>query len=191
MKRLFLALPLPPEEIRRLDAFLTPYRSDPHFKDAKWVELQNFHVTTLFLGHVQDMMISEMRQILRGFFAQIHPFDLQFEGVFLFPGKFPKMIWARFHKSFPFTELNAELRKYLSPYTESHEDEKEQLPHLTLARLKNPVDSARFAFKPYKMPPLQVKECHLYESELTALTEGELQKNGPVYTLIENFPFAV
>ena len=48
------------------------------------------------------MMISEMRQILRGFFAQIHPFDLQFEGVFLFPGKFPKMILfmdkATYHK---------------------------------------------------------------------------------------------
>ena len=190
MKRLFLALPLPPEEIQRLDAFLTHYRSDSHFKDAKWALLQNFHITTLFLGNVQDMMIPEMRQILRGFFAQMPSFELQFEGVFLFPGKFPKMILARFHKSFPFTELNAELRKYLSPYYQN-EDKKEQLPHLTLARLKNPVDSARFAFKPYKMPPLQVKECHLYESELTALTEGELQKISPVYTLIENFPFAV
>ncbi len=183
MKRLFLALPLPAEEIERLDSYLTPYRSDPNFKDAKWAQLQNLHITTLFLGEVQGMMIPEMRQILRGFFAHIPPFELQFEGIFLFPGKLPKMVWARFYKNYSFTELNAELRKFLSPYIQEDEDEKESIPHLTLARLKTPIDSRRFAFKAYKMSPLQIKECHLYESDLTP--------EGPVYTLIENFPYAV
>ena len=182
MKRLFLAIPLPDEEIKRLDAYLVPYRSDPRFANAKWVEPQNFHLTLLFLGEVQEMMIPEMLQILRGFFAQIPAFELQFESLELFPGKSPTMIWARFHKSFPLTELKSELRKYLSPYVQEIEDEKESISHLTLARLKTPIDSRKFAFKPYQMPLLQINECHLYESELS--------EKGPTYTLIENLPFA-
>lgn len=194
MKRLFLAIPLQGDETQRLAAYLQPYKTEPILADAKWVEPKNFHITTLFLGAVPDSVLPEMLEILRGTCARIHPFELHYESILFFPFKFPKMIWARFHKSFEFTELAGELRRFLAPYMEESEEEKDPVPHLTLAKLKNPIDARKFGFKTYKMDVLRVTELHLYESQ--ANPKGLLSKNvatghtnisqdGAAYTLIE------
>ncbi len=182
MKRLFLAIPLPDEEIKRLAAYLEPYKSEPILADLKWVEPKNFHITTLFLGDIPDSVVPEMLEILRGTCARIHPFDFHYEGILFFPFKLPKMIWARFHKSFEFTELAKELRRFLAPYMEESEEEKDPVPHITLAKLRNPIDARKFAFKPYKMDALRVHELHLYESDVS--------QDGAAYTLIEKLPLS-
>lgn len=189
MKRLFLAIPIPKEEVNRLAAYADSYKKDTHFHDAKWVEPKNLHITALFMGDVQDAAIPEMIQLLRGILAKIPPFELHLESIILQPIQKPKMLWARFHRSFEFNELAAEIKKYLFPYLPDLEENaeghnsKKPIPHLTLARLKTPLDSGKYFLKPYKMPPLSVTECRLYES---TLIEG-----GPIYTLIETFPYAV
>lgn len=183
MKRLFLAIPIPPEEVKRLSVYMDGYKKDPHFRDAKWVEPQNLHITTLFLGDVQDMLVPEMTQLLRGFFARIPHFELHAESAELYPFRSPKNFWIRYHKSFEFMELTQELKKLLFTYLPDLEHEKEQIPHLTLARLKNSIDARKFPIKSYKAPPLLVQECRLYESTLTS--------QGPIYTVIESFSYAV
>lgn len=182
MKRLFLALPLQKEEFPRLDLYLESYKKDPHFQKAKWVEPENFHITLLFLGNVSELYLPELRQLVRGLSAKIAPFTLHFDQIQFFPRKFPHMIWASFHRSLEFEELTGELKKYLEVYIQNQE-KKEQIPHATLARLKAPLDPRKFSFRPYRMPDLLVKECQLFESTLTP--------DGPHYTLIETFPYAV
>lgn len=180
MRRLFFALPLPQETRFRLDAYLKLYRNDAHFRNAKWVEPQNWHITTLFMGDVSEFHIEELISLARGLFANLPAFTLYCKEVNFFPYAQPKMIWLRMQESLEFQELTQETQKYIQPFLKSQERKKE-IPHITLARLKTPLSSKRFSFKPCKLNALECRECHLYESIL--------HPSGPVYTLIERFPF--
>lgn len=181
MKRLFFALPIPKDTRIRLDDYLEQYRKEPYFRNAKWVEQKNWHITTLFLGDVAEFRMEEIQTLARGLFANLTAFTLYFKDVSLFPRAQPKMIWLQVQESLEFQELTLETQKFIQPFLKKEESKKE-IPHVTLARLKIPISSKGFSFKPCKLDALECKECHLYESILNP--------SGPVYTLIERFHFA-
>jgi 2'-5' RNA ligase len=181
MKRLFLGIPLPTETVSALATYLAPYRADQHLQDAKWTTPENHHFTVFFLGDIADSIVPEVQTILKGVVGHISPFTLDFEHVEFFSYKVPKMIWARFQRSLGFLELSQECRKFCQPYMAEPDDGKEPIPHVTLARLRQPVDPRKFSFKPLSLPPVEVTGMNLYESDLTP--------NGPVYTVLDHYDF--
>lgn len=178
MKRLFLAISLPDGMIDAFEETMAPYKKDQHLKDAKWVSRENYHVTVLFLGDIVEAHLAEMQTILRGIANRISPFSLYFEHIEFFSYKMPKMIWGRFQRSLAFLELHKESKKFMKPYMDE-DDDKEPIPHVTLARLRHPIDPKKFSFKPLHLPPLEVTQLQLYESELT--------ERGPIYTLLDSY----
>lgn len=183
MKRLFLALALPPEDIQKIINFTEVYKKDQHFKNAKWVDDKNFHITVLFLGGVMETELPVIENLLQGISARMRPFELHFEGLEFFPYKTPRMIWARYQKSLAFNELHEECQRYLLPYMEENKEErKEPIPHVTVARLRAPVNPKQFSFQALHLDPLKINAIEVYESEL--------RPEGPVYTLLKTFPFS-
>lgn len=170
-KRLFLAIPITDEMKKAFTRYLARYKKIP----ARWVEEQNYHVTTLFLGDTAGEQIPKIQATIKEKTASMEPFKLIFDSICFFPdSRHPHMIWAKFQKSDPFTKLVKELGEALGI-----EDEKESIPHVTLARLKHKVMKEKILFPPLPLTDLEVKECHLMASKLSALA--------PVYTLLERF----
>lgn len=183
MKRLFLALPIPNTMVEMLENHMQPYKHDQHLLNAKWVSRENFHITILFLGEVADLHLAEMQSILKATARHIIPFTLYFERVEFFSYKTPKMIWARFQRSLAFLELHKTCKDFMKPYMDTEEEGKEPIPHLTLARLRTPIDPKKFSFKSPALPPLEATELELYESTLTP--------RGPIYTLLNRYSYGL
>ncbi len=185
MKKLFLGIPVPDAHIGAIEGYSEIYKSDQHLKDAKWTTRENFHITVFFLGEVVDAHLPEMQSILKGLCARMTPFELYSERIEFFAHKMPKMIWARLQRSLAFLEINQECKKFMKPYLDMTltEEMNEPIPHITVARLRNPVDPKRFSFKPFALPPISVSELCLFESLLTP--------TGPSYTILERYPFGL
>ena len=183
MKRLFLGLPIPDAHIDAIESYTNIYKADQHLQEAKWTLRENYHSTIFFLGEVVDAHIPEMQSILRGVAARMTPFELFCERIEFFAHKTPKMIWVRLQRSLAFLEINQECKKFMKPYLDMTQEEEmnEPIPHITVARLRKPVDPKHFSFKPFSMPPLPVNELCLYESLLTP--------TGPSYTILDRYPF--
>ncbi len=167
MKRLFLAAALPDSHIDQIESYLQTYKTDQHLEGAKWTKRENFHITVLFLGEVVEAHLPEMKILLHGLAARMAPFTLHFEHIEFFSYKVPKVIWGRFQRSLEFLELHKECEKFLKPYVDLTEEEemKEPIPHVTLARLRKPVEPKKFSFQPFHLEPLEVTEFYLFESE--------------------------
>lgn len=181
MKRLFLGVSVPNKFINQIGAYVSTYKTDQHFKDAKWTKPEDAHISVFFLGELPSAHLSEITTIIRGVAGRMAPFTLHFERIEFFAHKMPKMIWARFQRNLGFLELNQEAKKFLKPYIEMTEEEelKEPIPHITIARLRTPVDPKKFSFKPFSMNSLEVTHLNLYESEENS--------SGRHYTILDTF----
>jgi RNA 2',3'-cyclic 3'-phosphodiesterase len=169
-KRLFLAIPLPEETKEALAKYMAHFS---HLK-ARFVKEENLHVTGLFIGNTFEDRIDTMKETIRKALVPVSSFTLEFEKICYFPEKYPHMIWARYGKSKQFDALLLALKEAVPT-----QEEKENIPHVTLARLKEGFRSDKVSLPVLLLPPLQVTECILMESKLSS--------SSPVYTPIENF----
>jgi 2'-5' RNA ligase len=185
MKRLFIAIPLEQNVIDKIADYINPYKELPLLKNAKWVNKNNYHITTLFLGDISDRQLPEIKSFIRGVCSHVPKFTLNLDRVTFFPPTDnPHMIWLKFRRSLQFEELSAELFKYLYEVDfnlKKDPDEKEPIPHLTLARLRDSFPIKQIKWSQLDLPPVTATSCHLYESTLTP--------SGPLYTLLEEYPF--
>jgi RNA 2',3'-cyclic 3'-phosphodiesterase len=170
-KRLFLAIPLPEETKEAYANYMAPFS---HLL-ARFVPKENLHITGLFIGDTFEDRISPLKEAISKALLHVSPFSLELEKVCYFPERFPHMIWGRYGKSKKFDALLLELKE-ISPAGE----EKENIPHVTLARLKQGFRPDKVHLPPLLLPPLLVKEC--------ALMESLLSSKSPVYTTLETFP---
>ncbi|MFA5792867.1 MAG: RNA 2',3'-cyclic phosphodiesterase [Candidatus Gracilibacteria bacterium] len=184
MKRLFLAIPIEKEIVEKIEAYTEQYKDMPIFKSAKWVDKKHYHLTVLFLGDVSDRLLPEMQNFIRGVCSQVPRFNIDLERITFFPPKEEsRMIWLRFKKSLQFEELSKELFKYLYEVDfKLKKDDNSPIPHLTLARLHDPVKPKAIRWSQLEIPTIKANVCHLYESTQTP--------DGAVYTLIEEYKFA-
>lgn len=155
-------------------------------KDVKWTKPENFHFTINFLGVTDINDLLKIADTLREIAGQAQEFDLEYkELAFAPPNKTkPTMIWAVFNSNDFFDELveniNEEMLKILSTYSSGR---KEQTPHITLARFKGAdVPKSIQLVKSKK----GLKSIHVSSIELM---ESELNSSGPIYTILESFPF--
>lgn len=183
MKRLFIALPIPESTTSEIETFLQPYKDHPKLKAAKWVEAKHMHVTALFLGEVSDPLLPEIIELTRGVCGRMQHFELIPTGVSCFPGKNrAKMVWYRYQNSLAFEEFVNELKKYLTPAVPAlAEEEKDPIPHVTLARLKETIDPKVISFQGKPWPQLVVNEAILFESVMSP--------EGSEYKILERFPY--
>lgn len=129
MPRLFTALEIP------RDATLSLSLLRGGLPGARWIDVENYHMTLRFIGDVEGHIADEIATALDR--VQRPAFSLSLSGVGAFGGKKPHSIWAGVAASPELIALQAEIER-ICQRLGLPKDQHKFTPHVTLARLKNP-----------------------------------------------------
>lgn len=176
MKKLFFALnatePL-------ATSFLPTYKklrinADKKDITIKWVPADNYHITVSFLGNRPPEQLSALEECLSIVCASHSPFDLKIEDVGAFASEHDaRVLWLGVQNKKILNILKNDLEEKLHEFNllQISSDEKEYVPHLTFARLKNPksVKDMLSPFKRKSFGKIHVNEVILYESKMQGL----------------------
>ena len=164
--RLFTAIDLPADVLLRLERLLAALRSEALIK---WSPLDNLHVTTKFIGEWPEKRLDELHAALAGVGPR-ETFSIELKDLGWFPNeRSPRVLWAGVNGGRPLQELARATEERLTQLGIPR-DERPFSPHLTLARIKNPVPLGRLKQRVRDMQPaalgtFQVSEFALYRSE--------------------------
>ena len=164
--RLFTAINLPDEMIWKLERLLSVLRPEALIK---WSPLDNLHITTKFIGEWPADRVPEIENILLELLPR-QPFSIELRELGWFPNeRSPRVLWAGVHASTDLTELAHATEQCLSRLGIPAEG-RPFAPHLTLARIKNPVPLNALRAKVQELQPaamgsFEVKEFHLFRSD--------------------------
>ena len=134
--RLFTGIDLPPEVLLRMERLMSALRPEAL---VNWSPLDNLHITTKFIGEWPEKRLDELREVLAAVPAR-NPFEIEIRDLGWFPHeRSPRVLWAGVHGGDPLKALAQELDEVLERKLGIKREERDFSPHLTLARIKNPV----------------------------------------------------
>ena len=176
--RTFIAIRLPPEIIELAGELQSRLKSGG--LKLRWVRLQSLHLTLKFLGDIPESAIADLNGAMQRASFGYGQLELTAQGMGVFPGiKRPRVLWIGVGGELEkLTRLVAELETELEQLGFA----KEKRPfrgHLTLARVKRPVDSrilleAMQDHGHYDPRPFPARQMILYQSDL--------RPQGAIYT---------
>lgn len=127
MPRLFTGLEIP-EELGRSLSFLRG-----GLPGAKWIDIENHHITLRFIGDVDERLADEIAEELSR--VKRRRFEVRIEGVMAFGGRQPHSLVAKVAPSAPLTELQGEHERICQRLGLAAEPRR-FTPHVTIARCK-------------------------------------------------------
>ena len=137
MPRLFTALEIP------RDAALSLSLLRGGLPGARWIDVENYHLTLRFIGDVEGHVADEVANAL----DRVHrpAFSLTLSGVGAFGQKKPHAVWAGVAPSPDLNALQAEVER-ICQRLGVPTDPRKFTPHVTLARLRNssPLEVAHY-----------------------------------------------
>lgn len=167
--RLFVGIRVPPFE-----SIVELLERLKKFEGLKTVEPENLHVNLKFLGEVAEKKIEEIKGVLAQV-ADFGPFEITLRGVGAFPNEnYIRVVWIGVESEdlVRLTKLVDEELKIVG-----FMEEKNYVPHLTLARVQRKIPELMELFdKKKSFGCTEVKEIELIESTLT--------RGGPIYNTI-------
>ena len=180
--RLFTGIGIPPSLQDNLARLIDVLRPSAHLK---WSAPYNLHLTTKFIGEWPPERLEELTAALRPLGSR-GPIEIALRGMGWFPNPHsPRVLFAAVHAGPELEQLARDTdsvcaRLGIEPET------KRFSPHLTLARVKNPVP----------LPPLRQALAALQTQEFGSFTAHKfslyLSKPGPagsIYTELAEVPF--
>jgi 2'-5' RNA ligase len=182
--RLFTGIDLPKEIKGNLEGLIEQLRPAARLK---WSVAENFHLTTKFIGEWPEDRLEEIVAALRGLGPRA-PIDIAIRGLGWFPNPHsPRVLWAGVDAPPALAELaratdEVVVQVGVPPETRSF------APHLTLARIRQPVGLAALRQAVAALPSddfgaFTADRFHLYQSEL--------RPSGSVYTKLAEFTFSL
>ncbi|MFB3737542.1 MAG: RNA 2',3'-cyclic phosphodiesterase [Candidatus Velamenicoccus archaeovorus] len=174
--RLFVAVDVPDEVRTLIGDALAPLRE--RYPRARWVPLQNQHVTLKFLGRTWPRLLDLVRRRVGSVAGRSAPFAARVEGMGAFPSaRRARVLWAGLDDpAGAMASLAAGLDEALA--SEFEPERRAFTPHLTVARFDPPV--AVEEVPELASAPFEVDRLVLYRSRL--------QRPAPVYEVLEAFP---
>ena len=128
MPRLFTALEIPREAAQSLSLLRGG------LPGARWIDVENYHLTLRFFGDVEGHVADEIANALDR--VRRPSFELALSGVGQFGGRKPHALWAGTQPSVELNALQAEIER-ICQRLGLPADPRKFTPHVTLARLKN------------------------------------------------------
>jgi len=169
MARLFVAIDIP--FAQREDLANLCYG----IQGAKWVKIDQLHLTLRFIGEVNDALFHGVADALDEIYSE--PFSLSLKGVGYFPPrKSPRVLWVGADGGEPLLVLQDSIEKALR--RAGLEPEKKKFrPHITIARFKERIsktDLGEFiaGHSLFKTSPFTIDAFSLYSS--TLLPQGAM-----------------
>lgn len=144
----------------------------------KKVDVQNMHITLKFLGEVEEEKAGVVKTALSG--VKVSPFKVRVAGVGVFPNEnYIKVVWAGI-ESGKLGELAGKVEESLAPMF--GKEGRGFSGHLTLARVHRKVDLRTF------LDAHRKEEFGEFEVGKFLLMKSVLQKGGPEYSVVAEFP---
>ncbi|HET6560686.1 MAG TPA: RNA 2',3'-cyclic phosphodiesterase [Marmoricola sp.] len=178
---------VPPEDVlEALEEFLEPRREAAPFR---WTTPAQWHLTLAFMAKVPDRSLDDLLERMTRAGRRRTPFTLRLSGAGTFPNPArAKVLYADVRGE---SESLEELRRLstgaraAANRAGAEADGGPFRPHLTLARMKHPVEATRWlrVLEGYASREFEVDELVLIESHL-----GEGPSNRPRYDEVARFP---
>ncbi len=184
--RCFIAVPLDNELRKNVKKIQKKFKILEN--SLKFVKSENLHITVKFLGNVNKTQIEQIKQNVRVALKNREPFQMEICGIGVFPSiNYVRVIWLGVENG------REELIKLMKNVDEKFERlgfkrEKNYVPHLTLARVKNVRVNEKEKLKKLIEELKNVRIGCMKVSTLV-LYRSELLPSGPVYTELFRWEF--
>ena len=172
--RTFLALELPQIVRNKLSVHAELISGYDKLKQIRWLPKENYHVTLVFLGNVEYVLIGSLQLKLIQNLSLIKAVTYRFSEITPFPfSGSPKIVAAMLEYSDELMQLQYNTAKCVRAFGISLERSR-FTPHVTLGRLKSHSRKS-IAFQPQ---PIFLEGV----SEKVVIFQSELAPKGAVYT---------
>ena len=156
---------------------------------AKWVKVDNIHLTVVFMGNVREDEIPAIGEGVQEVCGTFGPFDASLKGRDCFPDKRkPRVLWLGLDGDLERMSLFRDaLQKHLKAFGIKEEKRKFR-PHLTLARFRKPrridvkEDESLSKYEDLSSPVCMLGELILFKSDL--------KPSGAEYTKLQVWPLS-
>lgn len=170
-KRIFIGFDISDDVRAAVAGYLNGLRRDFLHCPASWTRPEKLHFTLRFLGDVEAANVGRLCGVVEDMAARCPTFNLQISGNGVFPSPYkPRVLWlgarggvgtVAWIKSLLDDELNS---------VGFESERKRFTPHLTLARLKDPIAcrwlASRHLEATIETSEFTVREIIVYESKL-------------------------
>lgn len=169
-QRMFVSVGLPDPVREDLADFLAPREGMPWIDPAQW------HLTLAFMSSVPDARLDELTERLAEAAGRVSPFALRLTGAGCFPDPTrASVLWLGVDDAArePLTRLSTASRAAAN-VTGATPDGKAFVPHLTLARLRRPIEATRWlrVLDTWTSAPFVVDSVELVASYLREGAKG-------------------
>ncbi|HYU31666.1 MAG TPA: RNA 2',3'-cyclic phosphodiesterase [Thermoanaerobaculia bacterium] len=131
--RLFVAMEIPEAVRREVARRVAGLRE--RLPRARWVDVENIHLTLLFLGQVDDAKVPALAAALREAFAKHPPLDLRLAEAGTFPPRRPaRVAWVGMESPGDLAALHRDITAAAVETVGFEPEERPFHPHVTLAR---------------------------------------------------------
>jgi 2'-5' RNA ligase len=164
--RLFTAIDPSADVLLRLERLMSTLRPEALIK---WSPLDNLHITIKFIGQWPESRLQELDDALTSLLPR-REFEAEVKELGWFPNeRSPHVLWAGIQGGDALLKLARETDETLAGLGIPKE-ERSFAPHLTLARIKNPVPLGRLRqrvqeLKPASLGTFPVAQFALYRSD--------------------------
>ena len=182
--RLFTGIDLPDHVVNVFERMLARFRPAAHLK---WVPAYNLHLTLRFIGEWPESRLDELKDTL----SDLSPrsgFRVGLRGLGWFPNpRRPRVFWAGIDAGDELSQLAHDIDVSLQTVGLEPEADREFTPHLTLARIKQPVPLDKLLdivarLESTDFASFNADHFYLYRSQPGAA--------GSIYTKLHEFRFA-
>jgi 2'-5' RNA ligase len=180
--RLFTGLDLAAPVVRELERLTARLRPTARIH---WIPPANLHLTTKFVGEWPDERLGDLRAALDRV-ARPAPFEIAVRRVGFFPNPHhPRVFWCGLEAPPELAALARATEDALAALGVPRED-RAFSPHLTLARIKEPVNLEALREAIATLPSL---DFGAFTARCFYLYQSRLQPSGAVYTKLAEFAF--
>lgn len=150
--------------------------------NAKFVEMENIHVTLFFLGEVVEEKAPRIVEALEG--IEGRSFEMELKGIGAFPSfNFIRVLWVGVEKGREeVIELHSSIENRLKSL--GFKSDKSFVPHATFARVKSIKnrEKLRLLIEKYREEEFGTQKVESFE-----LMRSKLTPRGPIYSVVHSF----
>jgi 2'-5' RNA ligase len=180
--RLFTAVDLPKDVVTALSGLIEQLRPTALIR---WSPPENLHITTKFIGEWPEARLGELTAALSAL-PRFEPMRIEVRGLGYFPNPHaPRVFWAAVHAPAALGDLARETDRALAALGVPAE-KRPFSPHLTLARIKEPVPLGALRQAIAGMP---IADFGGFTADRFCLYRSTLSPSGSVYTKLSDYAF--
>lgn len=178
--RLFVAIDLPQDILDALARLVNRLRP---LARISWTRPETWHLTTKFIGEWPEDRLAEIEGALRGL-AALGPIPIEVRGLGFFPNaRAPRVFWAGVEAPESLRQLARDTEQALTLLGIQRE-RRPYSPHLTLARIKEPVRLEGLHEAISRLPSTRFGA---FRADRFCLYRSTLQPSGAMYRRLAEF----